>query len=68
MHRTAWTCVTVEATNTRPGIPYAWLSSCPADEVTPDRRDPIQYPTCVDYIIPASVVNTVGVVRIDSSP
>ena len=37
----------------------------PEDEVTPDRQDPIQYPTCVDYIVPASVMNTAGIVRID---
>jgi hypothetical protein len=35
--------------------------------ITPDRLDPIQYPTCLDYIIPASVIKTVGIVRDDSS-
>jgi hypothetical protein len=49
------------------GNPVRLAVELPADELTPDRLDPIQYPTCLDYIIPASVIKTVGIVRDDSS-
>jgi hypothetical protein len=48
------------------GNPVRLAVELPEDEVTPDRHDPVEYPSCIDYIIPASVVNTVGIVRIDS--
>jgi len=36
------------------------LVALPAEQVTDDRLDPIQFPECRDYIIPSAVITAVG--------